>query len=408
VSVKAETNELVASHAGGGKEFSRDLGRTVTQDKNLTMDARELAALKRQREEDRQAQEGLQAMDAKLDATGAGNIGMANRKVIRKKITKTHPDGRQTTTFKFVVQPLDVGKTMARLHENPDDDRPSRIKEIKYEYGPDEKPPGHAMFEDEDDFEYSSRGRLHSNRRRGPGRKKDIQSNPRGRALQLGKLKTRTSNEERIRKRKREEDELEVYSVSAKRKGTSNRRERGSIRDRRPHVIFAEKLEAIRSVIDTRPFAGPFLKPVNRRLIPRYYEVISHPIDLSTIRDKINRYEYRSADGLIRDFELMKNNAVKFNGPASPIASEATVIYEYIRDQIESHRAELAELEEAVKEQMDGKPKKKKKAGDGKKTKASGTTASFGGVNINLGDLSSHFHGADSDSDESFGGLLDL
>ena len=145
------------------------------------------------------------------------------------------------------------------------------------------------MFEDEDDFEYSSKGRFHARGRLGGGRRRGAggRSTPRGRNLQLGKLKTRVSKEERMRKRKREEEELEVYATTAKRKGTNNRRERGSIRDRRPHVIYAEKLESIRAAVEARPYAGPFMKPVNSRIIPRYYEVISHPIDLQTIRERI-------------------------------------------------------------------------------------------------------------------------
>jgi hypothetical protein len=259
------------------------------------MDARELAALKRQREEDRQTREGMQSRETAGDTAVPGALASVNRKVIRKRITKTHPDGRQTIAFKFIVLPQEVGKVMARLQEHPDDDedeRRERRKETRYEYGPDEKPPGHAMFEDDDDFEYSSRGRL-SNRRRSHDRTKDGRSASRGRPLHLGKLKSRISTEERMRKRQRDEDEMEVYSVSAKRKGTNNRKERGSIRARRPHVIFAEKLEAIRAMIEVRPFAGPFLKPVNRKLLPRYYEVISHPMDLSTVKDKINRYVCR-------------------------------------------------------------------------------------------------------------------
>jgi hypothetical protein len=176
-----------------------------------------------------------------------------------------------------------------------EEERP-KTSEMKYEYsyGVDEKPPGHAMFEDEDDFDYSSKGRLISNRRRGMNKKRSVGGRvvpSRPRTLQLGKLKTKISKEERMRKRKREEEELEVYVATAKRKGTNNRRrERGSIRERRPHVMFAEKLESIRASVEARPMAGPFLKPVNRRLISRYYEVISHPIDLSTIRDKISRF----------------------------------------------------------------------------------------------------------------------
>jgi hypothetical protein len=97
----------------------------------------------------------------------------------------------------------------------------------------------------------------------------------------------------------------------------------------------------------------------------------------------------------------MKNNAVKFNGPVDLIAVEAVAIYEFVRDQIESQRAELSELEEAVKEQMEGKPKKKKKGMEGKKSKGShGSVARIGGVDVMLGDVS-HFHGGDSDSDDS-------
>ena len=278
---RSEANQLVAEHARVGTEGTGGLGqlRAATQDQDLTKDARELAALKREREEQRAAKEGMESLRAKdEDAAGATGTG---RKVIRRRITKTHPDGTQTTTFKFVLAPEEVGKVMAKLAQNAEGSRP-RNRDVKYEHGEDEKPPGMAIFEDEDDFEYSSKGRLLAGGRRGKRRRgASGRSTPRARALQYGgKLKTRVSKEERMRKRKREEEELEVYTTTAKRKGTNNRRERGSIRDRRPHVIYAEKLEAIRSAVEARPLVGPFVKPVNRRLIPRYV-ISSQPDFLS-------------------------------------------------------------------------------------------------------------------------------
>ena len=407
---RSEANQLVAQHARGGKEEGA-LGqlRDATRDQEMNKDAAELAALKRQREEERAAQVGFQAAGGGEDLEMSASLA-PDRKVVRKRITRTFPDGRQKTTFKFILLPVEVGRIMASLAEKADEERPSRSREIKYEHGPDEKPPGHSMFEDDDDFEYSSRGRM-SGKRRGPSRRRGStggRATTRGRSnFQFGKLKTKVSKEERMRKRKREEEELEVYAASAKRKSTNNRRERGSIRERRPHVIFAEKLEAIRGAIESRPFVGPFVKPVNRRLIPRYYEVISHPMDLQTIRDKISRHQYRKADALVRDFELMKSNAIKFNTESSPIAREASAIYDYVRDQVEANRSELSALEEAVQEQMSGKPKKKKKAGS---KKLSGNTASVGGVSVNLGDLpkSMKFDDIDFDnSDDSMSGLLD-
>jgi exopolyphosphatase/pppGpp-phosphohydrolase len=106
----------------------------------------------------------------------------------------------------------------------------------------------------------------------------------------------------------------------------------------------------------------------------------------------------------------MKSNAIKFNGQANSIAQEAVAIHEYVKDQIDSNREELSALEEAVEEQMSTKPTKKKKGLSKKAAGASsGTVATFGGVDVNLGDLSKsmHFDGdEDSDSDESFSGLL--
>ena len=265
---RTEANQLVVAHTRGG-EGDGGLGQIwhATQDRDLTKDARELAALKRQREEERVVKEGLKAKPA-VDTMAPG-IFTSDRKVIRRRITKTHPDGRQTTTFKFILHPEEVGKVLARLQQEPEQNRDKSVK-FRYEHGIDEKPPCHAMFEDEDDFEFSSRGRLHGARRKGGNRRSGSsgRSVPRARTLQIGKLKVKQSTEDRMKKRKKEEDELDVYVSTAKRKGTSNRRERGSIRDRRAHVVFSDKLEVIRQEVESRPSSGPFLKAV--RMIEIY------------------------------------------------------------------------------------------------------------------------------------------
>ena len=287
---RPETNQLVAEQARDAAGMAgASLGqlRTATQNQDATTDARALAQLKREQEELRAAREGLSQL-APTDASIKTN--QVGRKVIRKRITKTYPDGRQTTTFKFILHPDEVGATMARLQQKKDTEKRSKEKP---EYQPDDRVIGHAMFEDDDDFEYT-RGRGQAIKRRGgnrrargggtakaPPRKKDM--------FQFGKLKNKVTKEQRLKKRKRDEEEAELYASVSKRKGTSNRKERGSIRERRPHVILADRLEAIRGMIESRPSATAFLKPVNRRQLPTYYEVISHPIDLATIRDKIQK-----------------------------------------------------------------------------------------------------------------------
>ena len=191
---------------------------------------------------------------------------------------------------------------MDKLQNEDDKTKRKVVPEYKYERGEDERPPGHAMFEDEDDFDYSQKGRVASGRRRGGQKKRGATARnaARNKELQFGKFKApKATAEERAKKRKKEEEELEVYSASVKRKGTNNRKERGSIRDRRPHVIFAGKLEAIRQTVEAKNEATPFRKPVPRKKYPRYYEMISHPIDLSTIRTKISGLKYNTANELV-------------------------------------------------------------------------------------------------------------
>jgi hypothetical protein len=229
-------------------------------------------------------------------------------------------------------------------------------------------------------------------------------------------MRQRQSAEKRLKKRKREQEESEVYTTHSKRKGTaSNRRERGVARERMPHVMFREKIEAIRAEIEMRPTSGVFHRPVSRKAIPRYYEVISEPIDLQTIRDKNQKYEYRTAEAFLKDLDLMRRNCIKFNGKESPFSKEAEAICEYARKRIDEQRAELTALEEMVEDFMtSGKKKKSRVGGGGRVTALSSATAMASGNNVvvdgvavNLGDLDKEFEEIEgSDSDDSFSGLL--
>ncbi|KAL3943904.1 MAG: hypothetical protein SGBAC_002021 [Bacillariaceae sp.] len=354
---RADATKIVAAQGGDdGRMRAR-----MMEDDDLT-DAKNLVNLKKEKAEARAARKGL-TMDDEMPSTTPSGF---KRKVVRRRITKTYPDGRVVTTFKFIVHAEEVGKIMAQLqHEKKEKkdiaDRP--------EYPPDEKQIGHALFEDEDDFEFSSKGRGST---KGRGRRRGrAATTARGVKMksQFGKMRTGTAKG--LKKRRRDEDDIELYNAVARRKGTSNRKERGSIRDRRPHVIFANRLEAIRSAAESRPQSGPFHRAVDQRAWPRYYEVISDPIHLSAIRDKIKNYEYRTTEGFLKDFQLMRANAIKFNGAGTAIAEEGVQIFEMVKTKVEESRGELADLEEAVQEQMSTKPtKKQKKAKSKTKSKA--------------------------------------
>ena len=66
-------------------------------------DAHELAMLMKQREEEKAAQEDFNASGAGGGKQLASLAGGVKRKVIRRKTTKTFPDGTQKTTFRYAI-----------------------------------------------------------------------------------------------------------------------------------------------------------------------------------------------------------------------------------------------------------------------------------------------------------------
>jgi len=68
-------------------------------------------------------------------------------------------------------------------------------------------------------------------------------------------------------------------------------------------------------------FASPFLVPVDpvRMGIPDYLSVIKNPMDLSTMKKKLDSRGYGSAEDFEADFRLMCANCRTYNGPNSSI-----------------------------------------------------------------------------------------
>jgi len=145
-----------------------------------------------------------------------------------------------------------------------------------------------------------------------------------------------------MKKRAKEREEADLYtkyaSNSRYKQSTSNRKERGLARDKLPHIQLADRLEAIRLTVERRPNSAYVHRLVPRKNIPRYYEIISKPIDLQKILDKNFKYGYKTAHSFLRDFDVMMNNAIKFNGVGSVLGNEATAIYDSVRNAVETNR----------------------------------------------------------------------
>lgn len=68
-------------------------------------------------------------------------------------------------------------------------------------------------------------------------------------------------------------------------------------------------------------YSYPFLDPVDPVALncPNYFDIVKHPMDLSTIQKKYAANEYDSADEFEADVRLMFNNCYKFNPEGSPV-----------------------------------------------------------------------------------------
>jgi len=65
--------------------------------------------------------------------------------------------------------------------------------------------------------------------------------------------------------------------------------------------------------VRANPQAAAFLKPVNIKEAPDYYQVITKPIDLSAIRDKNRAFKYKSRAEFLADIKLMVDNCYTYN-----------------------------------------------------------------------------------------------
>lgn len=75
-----------------------------------------------------------------------------------------------------------------------------------------------------------------------------------------------------------------------------------------------------------QPFAWPFLQPVDWQGLglKDYPEIVPRPMDLGTMKQKIDAGQYYDADSFYRDFKLCISNCVKYNGSESDVGKMAS------------------------------------------------------------------------------------
>lgn len=93
-------------------------------------------------------------------------------------------------------------------------------------------------------------------------------------------------------------------------------------------------LETVMQAIWEHPFSKSFQNPVNTKELNAvdYYSIIKKPMDLRTIKSRLQLHYYVSAKEAIEDFLQIFENCYMYNGKLDPIVSKANIL-ETIFDQ---------------------------------------------------------------------------
>ncbi|XP_041710710.1 bromodomain adjacent to zinc finger domain protein 1A isoform X1 [Coregonus clupeaformis] len=78
----------------------------------------------------------------------------------------------------------------------------------------------------------------------------------------------------------------------------------------------------------------PFMKLVSRTQVPDYFDIIKKPIALSTIREKVNNCEYKTAMEYVDDVELMFANCLQYNPQHTNEAKAGTRLQAFFNSEI--------------------------------------------------------------------------
>ncbi|KAF1777742.1 Ubiquitin specific protease domain [Phytophthora cactorum] len=85
-------------------------------------------------------------------------------------------------------------------------------------------------------------------------------------------------------------------------------------RSRMPVEHVNNALEMVVQRLLEMPESEIFREPVDANTVQNYYQIVKQPMDLSTIRRKIEAKEYDSMREFVKDLELIVNNSRIFNG----------------------------------------------------------------------------------------------
>uniref|UniRef100_A0A1B6IXS7 Bromo domain-containing protein n=3 Tax=Homalodisca TaxID=139475 RepID=A0A1B6IXS7_9HEMI len=92
----------------------------------------------------------------------------------------------------------------------------------------------------------------------------------------------------------------------------------------------------------------PFVKPVNKKLVKDYYNIVKYPMDLETVSNKVKSHKYHSRHEFLADVERILQNCVMYNGKDSTFTEKAETLYKAAQETLEEYDEHLTQLERNI------------------------------------------------------------
>jgi len=152
-------------------------------------------------------------------------------------------------------------------------------------------------------------------------------------------------------------EEEESYSASSRKRSRTSRdtprhSSRGDLKEapRQPLIRKKRKLEepflscqdVLEDLLDQED-SFPFSAPIDPKTVPDYTKVITEPMDLGTIWNKLNASEYKNTDEFVDAVRLTFDNCLLFNEPSSEIGVSAQLLWTYFKRQCRKNKIKVPE-----------------------------------------------------------------
>ncbi|XP_044728852.1 bromodomain adjacent to zinc finger domain protein 1A isoform X2 [Chrysoperla carnea] len=139
-----------------------------------------------------------------------------------------------------------------------------------------------------------------------------------------------------------EDDDDNGYSSKAKRRS----RRANDLSDDLP--LHNAPLQELLSEILKHPDAWPFTQPVQKRDVPDYFDVITHPMDFGTIKYKLNMGKYQYDDELMHDAILVFENCNTYNDSEADVYKCGVKLLKFFKQKAQELGLRVPQIESGM------------------------------------------------------------